>query len=93
MAAVVVGDGFDFKIFVEHLSRRLPAYAIPVFVRLCKSLDATETFKQKKQQLIRDGFDPAVVVDPLFFRDPEGGHYRPVDRAVYARIVQGTARL
>src|SRR6201985_3022490 len=47
MAALVVGDEFDFKTFVEHLSRRLPVYAIPVFVRLCESLDATETFKQK----------------------------------------------
>jgi fatty-acyl-CoA synthase len=93
MAAIVAGDGFDLKAFAEHLSRRLPIYAIPVFVRLCETLDATETFKQKKQQLIRNGFDPATVDGPLFVRDPGTGDYRPLDAAVHARIADGTIRL
>ena len=33
----------------EHLSRRLPVYALPIFVRFCRALDATETFKQNKE--------------------------------------------
>jgi fatty-acyl-CoA synthase len=93
MAAIVVADGFDCKAFAEHLSRRLPAYAIPVFVRLSKALDVTETFKQKKQQLIREGFDPAIVTDPLLLRDPESGDYRPIDHSLHARIVGGAIRL
>jgi fatty-acyl-CoA synthase len=68
MAALVVDQSFDFGIFAEHLSRRLPAYGLPVYIRLCLVLDATETFKQKKQRLIREGFDPSVVSDPLFLR-------------------------
>jgi fatty-acyl-CoA synthase len=88
MAALVVEQGFDFGIFAEHLSRRLPVYALPVFVRFCRALDATDTFKQKKQRLIREGFDPSVMGDPLFLRDPATGDYRPIDRAVYARIVE-----
>ena len=88
MAALVVDQGFDFGIFAEHLSRRLPVYALPVFVRFCRALDATDTFKQKKQRLIREGFDPSVTGDPLFLRDPAAGDYRPIDRAVYARIVE-----
>jgi fatty-acyl-CoA synthase len=87
MAALVVDQGFDFGIFAEQLSRRLPVYALPVFVRFCRALDATDTFKQKKQRLIREGFDPSVMGDPLFLRDPATGDYRPIDRAVYARIV------
>ena len=35
MAAIVVDDGFDFGAFAEHLSRRLPVYACPVFIRIC----------------------------------------------------------
>jgi fatty-acyl-CoA synthase len=93
MAAIVAGDGFDLKAFAEHLSRRLPIYAIPVFVRLCETLDATETFKQKKQQLIRNGFDPATVDGPLFVRDPGTGDYRPLDAAVHARIADGRIQL
>jgi fatty-acyl-CoA synthase len=92
MAALVVDHGFDFGIFAEHLSRRLPVYALPVFVRFCRALNTTDTFKQQKQRLIRDGFDPSVVGDPLFLRDPAAGDYRPIDRAVYARVVEGGIR-
>jgi fatty-acyl-CoA synthase len=88
MAALVVGQGFDFRIFAEHLSRRLPVYAHPVFVRFCRALDATDTFKQKKQRLIHEGFDPSVMGDPLFLRNPATGDYRPIDQAVHARIVE-----
>jgi fatty-acyl-CoA synthase len=93
MAAIVVEDGFDFRAFAEDLSRRLPAYAIPLLVRLSQALDATETFKQKKQELMREGFDPDVVTDPLFLREPGTGFYRPLDAHLYARLLQGELRL
>jgi hypothetical protein len=32
--------------------------------------------------------DPSVMGGPLFLRDPATGDYRPIDRAVYARIVK-----
>jgi fatty-acyl-CoA synthase len=93
MAAIVVGDRFDPTEFRNHLARRLPAYAHPVFVRISAALDTTETFKQKKQQLSREGFDPRLVTDPLFFRDPTSEVYLPIDAASYARIVDGSIRL
>ena len=93
MAAVVADDGFDLAQFRGHLSRRLPAYACPVLIRFCSALDTTETFKQKKQQLVREGFDPRFVTDPLFFRDPASGAYRALDAASYARILDGAIRL
>ena len=90
-SSLVVDDGFDFKLFAEHMSRRIPVYALPVFVRLCGALDVTETFKRQKQRLIRDGFDLSVG-DPLFLRDPATGDYRPIDLAVYARIAEAGIR-
>jgi fatty-acyl-CoA synthase len=93
MAAIVVDDRFDLGEFQQHISRRLPAYAWPVIVRFCTTLDSTETFKQKKQQLIREGFDPRLVTDPLFFQDPKSGAYRPVDADGYAHILDGSIRL
>jgi len=93
MAAVVVGDRFDLAEFRDHLSRRLPAYACPVILRFCNELDTTETFKQKKHQLVREGFDPRLVTDPLFFKDPKTGAYRPIDAASYVRILDGSIRL
>jgi fatty-acyl-CoA synthase len=89
MAALVVNQTFAFGIFAKHLSDRLPVYALPVFVRFCRELAATETFKQNKQRLMQEGFDPSIVRDPLFQRDSATGDYRSLDQAVYARIVEG----
>jgi fatty-acyl-CoA synthase len=93
MAAIVVDERFDLAQLADHLSRRLPVYAYPVVIRLCSALDTTETFKQKKQQLAREGFDPRLVTDPLFFRDPASGAYRELAAANYARILDGSIRL
>ena len=93
MVAIVTDDRFDLAEFSDQLARRLPAYACPVFVRLCTALDSTETFKQKKQDLIRAGFDPRRISDPMFFRDPKSGAFVPIDAACYARISEGTIRL
>ena len=93
MTAIVADETFDFETFVQHLSSRLPIYAIPIFVRRCETLDATETFKQKKQELIRDGFDPAIISDPLFVRDPETGGYRQLDPDLFALITAAAIRL
>jgi fatty-acyl-CoA synthase len=93
MAAIVTDDSFDIAGFSDHLSRKLPAYACPVFVRLCASLEATETFKQKKQDLMRAGFDPRNTSDALFFRDPKAGNFLPLDADQYARVLQGIIRL
>jgi fatty-acyl-CoA synthase len=93
MAAIVVNDRFDLVEFAGHISRRLPPYACPVIVRFSTELEATETFKQKKQQLVREGFDPRLVTDPLFYRDPKSGAYRPLDAASYGCIVDGSIRL
>jgi fatty-acyl-CoA synthase len=93
MAAMVTDDSFDFADFSDHLSRRLPAYASPVFVRMCAALEATETFKQKKQDLIRAGFDPRTTSDLLFFRDPKSGKFMPLDADQYAKVLQGITRI
>jgi fatty-acyl-CoA synthase len=93
MAAIVADDRFDLADFAGHLARRLPAYACPVILRFSAWLEATETFKQKKQQLVREGFDPLLLTDPLFYRDPKSCAYRPLDATSYARIADGSIRL
>ena len=93
MAAIVIDQNFDLGDFADHLSRRLPAYAAPVMIRICDALDTTETFKQKKHELMREGFDPHRVTDPLFYREPKSGTYRPIDASAHARILDGSIRL
>jgi fatty-acyl-CoA synthase len=93
MAAIVADNQFDFDEFRDHLTSRLPAYACPAFIRLCANLDNTETFKQKKQGLINDGFDPRRVTDALFYRDPKSGSYLAIDSLIHAQILDGSIRL
>jgi fatty-acyl-CoA synthase len=92
MAAIVVGENFDFKHLTGHLTHRLPTYAHPLFLRITASLDSTETFKQKKQVLMREGFDSAAVSEPLHYREPKSGDYLPLDAQVHANIASGAIR-
>ena len=91
MAALEVEAGFDPAEFRAHMAARLPAYARPVFLRLVDSLAITETFKQKKQALAQEGFDPAAINDPLLADCGTG--FVPLDKALYARINCGLIRL
>jgi fatty-acyl-CoA synthase len=91
MAALEVAEDFDLGAFRAHMAGRLPGYARPVFLRIVSSLAVTETFKQKKQLLAEDGFDPATIADPLYVDCGEG--YEPLDAGLYARINSGLIRL
>jgi fatty-acyl-CoA synthase len=93
MSAIVVNDGFDIDALPAHLAQRLPAYARPLFIRISRELDATETFKQKKGELSREGFDPATISDPLFMVDSRTGAFVPLDAEAHARILGGSIRL
>jgi fatty-acyl-CoA synthase len=89
MAALETDAGFDLTALKAHLAQ-LPAYARPLFLRVVPSLAVTETFKQKKQDLAAEGFDPARVSDPLYANLGDG--YQPLDTALYARISSGLIR-
>lgn len=91
MAALEVEPGFDPEDFRDHMTARLPAYARPVFLRLVGSLAITETFKQKKQALALEGFDPCTIDDRLYADCGTG--YLPLNAELYARISSGLIRL
>ncbi len=93
MAALVVGANFELAHFRAALAARLPPYARPVFLRLLPRLEATGTFKPRKQDLLRDGYDPAAVVDPLYVDDARSATYRRIDADLYAQIAAGSLRL
>jgi fatty-acyl-CoA synthase len=92
-AALVVDAEFDLAAFRADLALRLPAYARPVFLRLLDTIEATGTFKPRKQDLINAGFDPGRIKDKLYFDDPRTKAYVPLDAALYAAISGGTVRI
>jgi fatty-acyl-CoA synthase len=93
MAAIAAAPGFDLAAFRAHLAGRLPDYARPVFLRLAAGLEITETFKQQKQSLAADGWDPARVADPLYVEDRAAGAYVALDHVTAVRIRDGSLRL
>ncbi|CAJ1580691.1 long-chain-acyl-CoA synthetase FadD6 [[Mycobacterium] wendilense] len=67
MAAVKLRDGaeFDGVELAETLYDKLPAYAVPLFVRVVDELEQTTTFKSRKVDLREQAYGDEVT-DPLY---------------------------
>jgi fatty-acyl-CoA synthase len=93
MAAITCKGPCDLAALHAHLSKNLPDYARPVFLRVQSELEVTSTFKQKKVDLVREGFSPAAVRDPIYFSDPAAKSFVRLDDKLYQRIESGDVRL
>lgn len=67
MAAVKLRDGaeFDGKALARTVYKRLPVYAVPLFVRVVESMEHTTTFKSRKVDLREQAYGPGIE-DPLY---------------------------
>src|SRR5690554_2016963 len=88
MAAVLMqpGQQFDPQTFHDFAVERLPHYAVPMFVRVSAMADMTSTFKLRKIDLQRQGYDPSRFDDPLYIKDDQSGCYVPFSEAALARV-------
>ncbi|CAG9784544.1 unnamed protein product [Diatraea saccharalis] len=95
MCGVVDPEGtLDLEEMSRALARDLPAYARPVFIRRMASVDLTGTFKMKKVELQKEGFDPSLIKkDKLYYLDVKSGSYLPLGPEEYEKIVNGKIRL
>ena len=93
MAAIVPGPDFSLDALRQHLVERLPDYARPLFLRLRDAIAVTATFKPTKQQLVRDGYDPAASADPLYFDDRRRQAFVRLDAELHDRLRRGGLRL
>jgi fatty-acyl-CoA synthase len=91
MAALVLAEGtrFDGAAFFRHVGEVLPRYAAPIFVRLLAVQEVTGTFKIRKVDLAREGFDPNAIADALYLRDEKAGAYVPLTPELFAEIASG----
>lgn len=76
------------KLFQE-LNARLPAFAIPIFVRITNKIELTGSFKLSKTSLEKEGFNPEKVPDPIFFLDRKSSNYVPLTSKLYDEIQHG----
>ena len=93
MAALVTNDAFDLAELARVVDSELASYARPLFVRILPEMEITGTFKHRKVDLVREGYDPKRLSDPIHFLDPETREYVPLDAGLFERIESGGIRL
>ncbi len=67
--------------------------ALPPATRIQPEIEITGTFKHRKVELVKEGFDPSVIPEPIFFNCPVQKKYVPVDQHLYGKICSGEFRL
>jgi len=93
MGAIVSETPPDMAALKAHLEASLPHYARPVFLRLSNESETTSTFKFKKTNLVKAGFNPDNISEPVYFANPATSAYEKVTKAMYKKICSGEVRL
>jgi len=57
-----------------------------------RAIEITVTFKQKKQDLMREGYDPTGIKDAIYFNDATLNAFVRVDEGLFGRIQSGKIR-
>lgn len=92
MAAILDADQtVDLGAVADGVKKVLPTYARPQFIRLLSTVDMTGTFKLKKLDLQKEGYDPSQINDRLFYLTSKGTYDR-LETSIYDQIVKGEIR-
>lgn len=91
MAAITLTDAAelneeDCSAMVNLFKKSLPAYAVPVFLRIQKQVETTGTFKYQKNKLKEQAFDPKLTDDRLLVLLPNATAYCDLTPEIYANI-------
>ncbi len=91
MAAVTLHENekFDGSDVAELLFQRLPSYAVPLFVRVVDSLEQTSTFKSRKVELRKEGYD-VEDTDTLHVLSGRSDGYKPSYDGYVDEVAKGS---
>lgn len=93
MAAVTADGEIDFDTLYDWFAERLPKYAIPLFIRVQPEAETTGTFKYRKVELVKEGFDPDQVGgEPVYYFDPDSGKYELLTQDGYDTLKSGAVK-
>ena len=90
MATMSVSEDFTFDSFTNHVNENLNSFQKPYFLRLSNNMQTTGTFKHQKEDLKKQGFNPELIEDKLFFY--QKNNYVEIDKSLYTRIQSGEER-
>ena len=83
---------FNFKSLFEILQTDLPRYAIPKFIRFLSELSTTSTFKIRKSDMKKEGFNIHKTKDPIYVYLPESSGYILLTEDIYDKIMKAKYR-
>eukprot|EP00127_Corallochytrium_limacisporum_P001757 Clim_evm11s78 gene=Clim_evmTU11s78 len=90
MASVVLSDGetdLDVQGLYAHVAKNMPPYQRPQFIRLMPQMEITGTFKHRKVDLQKQGFNPELCEgNKLWYADHRKGAYIPITKEVFNKI-------
>lgn len=67
--------------------KELPGYARPLFIRFMSEFIITQTMKNRKVELVEEGYDLQKVDDPIYFCDSRNKTYSPLTRTNYEGVL------
>ena len=84
-------DVKDFELdgFAAHVLDKLPGYAVPRFIRLKSQLEITGTFKHRKGDLKKEGYDVSQIKEPVYALDMKARKYVKLTKTVIKAIESG----
>ncbi len=94
MAAItlaVPAAELDLAALAAHLQQQLPAYAVPLFLRLLDAIDTTSTFKSRRVELRDAGY--AANGETVYMLAPGQQGYVPLSDELRAQLEAGELRL
>ena len=88
MAAIVMQPDcqFDPAAFYALTTEKVPNYAAPQFVRVSKAADMTSTYKLRKVDLQKQGYDPVACDEPIYVRNDKLSCYQPYSDSVLQAV-------
>lgn len=96
MAAITPAESLatlDFSELLAFTRERMPAYAVPLFLRVKVKMETTGTFKYQKTRLKDEAFDPGKTGDdPIYAWLPGSDTYVQVTEQLLAQIHGGHFR-
>uniref|UniRef100_A0A146LRJ0 Very long-chain fatty acid transport protein n=1 Tax=Lygus hesperus TaxID=30085 RepID=A0A146LRJ0_LYGHE len=94
MATVVDKENkINLDELAQGIKKLLPPFARPLFLRLVRDIPLTGTFKIQKVEFQKEGFDPSVISDPLYFYNDKQNKFLPLDQNLYNDIVNNVVSL
>ena len=96
MAALTLNrqaDAVDWSAVTRHLREKLPAYAIPLFLRIREQEEVTGTFKYRKVELKQEAYHLDKVSEPVMVLPAKAASYQPLAADTEQQINQGELSL